>query len=207
MKLPDKSIANLVKYYYSWKKTRSRTSLMDRQARRFNLQKDDGSDNGSEVGSENEEESPNDTGRLSENGDTSIPDGKPRCENCSTTASGQFHNTSKGIFCRACYSFWRRTGMMRNMNAVRKHEPGSTRHNPMKSKRKPPRGMFINLPDLMTMVNGPAGQGEAILKALDSEILNLKRNIQNIKPIVNQSKLKTSGLNQFKRVEVSIMLN
>ncbi|KAL0828919.1 hypothetical protein ABMA28_003819 [Loxostege sticticalis] len=27
--LPDKSIASLVKYYYSWKKTRARTSLMD----------------------------------------------------------------------------------------------------------------------------------------------------------------------------------
>ena len=34
-KLPDKTIASLVKYYYSWKKTRSRTSLMDRQARKL----------------------------------------------------------------------------------------------------------------------------------------------------------------------------
>jgi len=32
--LPDKSIADLVKYYYSWKKTRSRTSMMDRHARK-----------------------------------------------------------------------------------------------------------------------------------------------------------------------------
>ncbi|KAI2650109.1 REST corepressor 3 [Labeo rohita] len=32
--LPDKSISSLVKYYYSWK-TRSRTSLMDRQARKL----------------------------------------------------------------------------------------------------------------------------------------------------------------------------
>lgn len=29
--LPDKPIPSLVKYYYSWKKTRSRTSVMDRQ--------------------------------------------------------------------------------------------------------------------------------------------------------------------------------
>ena len=29
--LPDKSIAALVRYYYSWKKTRVRSSLMDRQ--------------------------------------------------------------------------------------------------------------------------------------------------------------------------------
>lgn len=27
--LPDKSIPTLVKYYYSWKKTRSRSSVMD----------------------------------------------------------------------------------------------------------------------------------------------------------------------------------
>ncbi|XP_059400110.1 REST corepressor 3-like [Carassius carassius] len=33
--LPDKSISSLVKYYYSWKKTRSRTSLMDRQTRKL----------------------------------------------------------------------------------------------------------------------------------------------------------------------------
>ena len=35
--LPDKSIAQLVKYYYGWKKTRTRTSLMDRQARKLQV--------------------------------------------------------------------------------------------------------------------------------------------------------------------------
>jgi len=47
--LPDKSIAALVKYYYSWKKTRTRTSLMDRQARRLGQQREDGSGYGSEA--------------------------------------------------------------------------------------------------------------------------------------------------------------
>lgn len=32
--LPDKTIASLVKFYYSWKKTRSKTSVMDRHARK-----------------------------------------------------------------------------------------------------------------------------------------------------------------------------
>lgn len=40
--LPDKSIAALVKYYYSWKKTRTRTSLMDRQARKLAVVREDG---------------------------------------------------------------------------------------------------------------------------------------------------------------------
>ncbi|XP_065514058.1 REST corepressor 2-like [Caloenas nicobarica] len=38
--LPDKLISSLVKYYYSWKKTRTRTSVMDRQARRLLGRKD-----------------------------------------------------------------------------------------------------------------------------------------------------------------------
>ncbi|XP_015276034.1 PREDICTED: REST corepressor 2 [Gekko japonicus] len=44
--LPDKLIPSLVKYYYSWKKTRSRTSVMDRQARKLlsKKEKDDSND-------------------------------------------------------------------------------------------------------------------------------------------------------------------
>lgn len=53
--LPDKSIASLVKFYYSWKKTRSRTSVMDRQEK---IKKNDSSENGSDHGSN--EDSDND---------------------------------------------------------------------------------------------------------------------------------------------------
>lgn len=56
--LPDKSIASLVKYYYSWKKTRHRSSAMDRQEKAIKAVVKDGSENGSEVGSN--EESDND---------------------------------------------------------------------------------------------------------------------------------------------------
>ncbi|XP_049285812.1 REST corepressor 2 [Anopheles funestus] len=49
--LPDKSIASLVKFYYSWKKTRSRTSVMDRQEK---IKKNDSSENGSDHGSNEE---------------------------------------------------------------------------------------------------------------------------------------------------------
>jgi hypothetical protein len=55
--LPDKSIASLVKYYYSWKKTRSRTSLMDRQARKLAVHREEGSEVGSELGSNTDSDS------------------------------------------------------------------------------------------------------------------------------------------------------
>ncbi|XP_029470573.1 REST corepressor 2 isoform X2 [Rhinatrema bivittatum] len=38
--LPDKLIPSLVKHYYSWKKTRMRTSVMDRQARKLIAKKE-----------------------------------------------------------------------------------------------------------------------------------------------------------------------
>lgn len=180
---------------------------MDRQVRRFNTQKDDGSEAGSEGGSDNESDVANENNKQAET-DHGSQDGKVRCENCYTTASGQFHNTSKGVLCRACYSYWRRTGMMRNMNSVRKHEPGSTRHNPMKSKRKPPRGMYISSSDLNTIAGGPPGQGEALLKAIDSEVINLKRQVQNNKQMISQLRHKTScGVDEFRPVEVIILIN
>ncbi|XP_050082589.1 REST corepressor 1 [Anopheles aquasalis] len=82
--LPDKTIASLVKFYYSWKKTRSRTSVMDRQEK---LKKNDSSENGSDHGS-NEE---------SDNEDKSSPtsasaSGQNQAPNSTTTANQSVSN-------------------------------------------------------------------------------------------------------------------
>ncbi|XP_049533896.1 REST corepressor [Anopheles darlingi] len=76
--LPDKTIASLVKFYYSWKKTRSRTSVMDRQEK---LKKNDSSENGSDHGSN--EESDNDDKPSS----TSASAGQNQAPNSTTTAA------------------------------------------------------------------------------------------------------------------------
>ncbi|XP_058448258.1 REST corepressor isoform X1 [Malaya genurostris] len=66
--LPDKSIASLVKFYYSWKKTRSRTSVMDRQEK---MKKNDSSENGSDHGSN--EDSDNDDKPSASTGSNPAP--------------------------------------------------------------------------------------------------------------------------------------
>jgi len=191
--LPDKAMASLVKYYYSWKKTRSRTSLMDRQARRLKEdQKDDASDAASDAdGSDG-------IGDTDEKGDIIDPrvDGKPRCQNCCTTATGQFHNTNKGMLCNACYSFWRRTGTMKSSSS-KKVETGpststvtSSPVNRSKLLRKPPRGMFIDKVQLEELAQGSSEQGNIILRGLDQEIVSLKRQVQNNKQIISQTKHK-----------------
>lgn len=181
---------------------------MDRQARRFNTQRDDGSDGASDNASGNESENieggdSNNNNNNNSTNNNGVSDKKTRCDNCAANFGGDSHWTSKGTLCKTCYQFWRRTGMMRNVPSARKHEPpGSTRHNPIKSKRKPPRGMFINVQDLMSMVNGPPGQGEAFLRGLNAEIVNLKRNVQALKAQISQYKTETSPLKELKRLEI-----
>ena len=65
---------------------------------------------------------------------------------------------------------------MRSVGAKR-HEHGQHRHNPMRHKRKPPRGMYLSNDDLKSMVSGPPGQAEAILKSLDTELVSAKRQV------------------------------
>lgn len=62
----------------------------------------------------------------------------------------------------------------------KRHEHGQHRHNPMRHKRKPPRGMYLNNEDLKAMVTGPVGKAEAILKNLDSELVSAKRTVTMI---------------------------
>lgn len=53
----------------------------------------------------------------------------------------------------------------------------SARHNPARSKRKPPRGMHLNYDDLVAIVTGPSGEGDTILRSMDSEIVSFKRQV------------------------------
>ncbi|XP_074604424.1 REST corepressor 3-like [Brevipalpus obovatus] len=196
--LPDKSIANLVKYYYLWKKTRCRTSLMDRQARRFQNQREDGSDGGSDGSSGNEMDTA--TNENEQNGSTNVL----RCENCSTTLTEQTNSTDKSNLCRSCYTHYRRTGSIKKLNSSSKNDIlGLNKKNPLKSKRKPPRGMPINMDDLKLMINGPPGQGEAFIRTLNAEIVNLKRIVQSYKAHISQSKEAVQSLRDLKRLDVS----
>lgn len=53
----------------------------------------------------------------------------------------------------------------------------SGRHIPARSKRKPPRGMHLNYDDLVAIVNGTTGDGDSILRSMDSEIVSFKRQV------------------------------
>ncbi|XP_076312771.1 REST corepressor 1-like isoform X2 [Tachypleus tridentatus] len=183
-------------------KTRTRTSLMDRQARKMSgHQNENSSDAGSEAVSEN------DSDMETENGEGKEESSKS-CSNCGAYYS-QLFPTSKGILCNGCYQYWRRTGMMRSAGGpMKKHESTSARHNPMRSKRKPPRGMYLSHEDLISIATGPPNQAENSLRSLDLEIVSLKRQVQNNKQMVSQLKHKiAAGINGFLTNEVANRIN
>ncbi|KAB0800060.1 hypothetical protein PPYR_07940 [Photinus pyralis] len=201
--LPEKTIASLVKYYYSWKKIRSRTSQMDKQARKLTTPREDGtpSEAGSEGGSNDDSDhdekkwtihrgirrksdTPPRSGTSDENGNQGEGGACSNCGvNCTVT-----HVTPKGTLCTSCFQHWRRTGILRPTSgptASKRGAPIGARH-----KRKPPRGMYINHDDLAAMASGSAGV--LILKAMDRELEALHRQIQQNKQVVSSLKRKHS---------------
>ncbi|XP_050298627.1 REST corepressor 2 [Anthonomus grandis grandis] len=169
--LPDKSIASLVKYYYSWKKTRSRTSLMDKQAKKLNAPKEDGEEGVDHASNEESDHDDNKGERGS-------------CSNCGVICSIA-HRSPKGQVCNSCYQHWRRTGSNRPTSG-----PAMGKRGPGRAKGKPPKGMHINYDDLATMASGNAGT--LLLKQMERELDSLQRQIQQNKQTISSLKRKHS---------------
>lgn len=205
--LPDKTIPSLVKYYYSWKKTRTRTSLMDRQARRLAGSREDGSDGASDAGSENDSDMEVDNAENKEEASAGGP-----CSSCGSPMT-QAYTSSKGSLCASCYQHWKRSGGCKGALA-----PGGRKHHerqpPIRgggvaaNRRRPPRGMCLQYQDLVSMATGPPGQGDAILRAMDSELVALKRQVQNNKQMISQLRHKTAmGIENLRPPEANARVN
>jgi len=154
--LPDKSIAALVKYYYSWKKTRTRTSLMDRQARKLTSVREDGG-----YGEEN------------------FP------EAASDEEDKEMRPT---------------TGPMRKDGVKPKHAI-------FRNSSQPPKGMHINHDDLVGLATGPSGQGEALLRSQDREIVSHKRLVQNNKQMLSSLRMRRARDKDFEPYRVPESVN
>ncbi|XP_056384466.1 REST corepressor 2 [Hyla sarda] len=164
--LPDKLIPSLVKYYYSWKKTRSRTSVMD-----WRLQ------------SKHEEgnEEVDDVHKMSNN-DLDAADIKKE-ESHKSTSIGK-------------------PGPVKKESVVSQY-----RHHPLRSRRRPPKGMHLSKSDLAAVC---ASQEMPVLtlNQLDTQLVSLKCQVQHIKQM-NSSLKQTinGGISDIRPPELNIKLN
>uniref|UniRef100_A0A2A4K8N8 REST corepressor n=1 Tax=Heliothis virescens TaxID=7102 RepID=A0A2A4K8N8_HELVI len=212
--LPDKSIASLVKYYYSWKKTRARTSLMDVVSEGRNATSSGTGKRESGAGSEpggSDKESDND-----EKGEGGGESAGKWCTVCGILCNQiTAHNSQK--LCQACLVHARRTGTMRPLcGPSGRRGPGSKQQ---RYKHRLPRGIYINHDDLVAMATGPQpgdppqpgliNQGEAMLKAMDREIVSLKRQVQQNKQQLSAMKRKVgdSGVEELRPGEPPAKIN
>ncbi|XP_069501218.1 REST corepressor 2 isoform X1 [Ambystoma mexicanum] len=168
--LPDKVIPSLVKYYYSWKKTRMRTSVMDRQARKLMAKK---------------EESPEEFDEVKKVLDTEIDPMDSKKEE----PSEEKQETLKA-------------GPIKKESQVSQY-----RHHPLRSRRRPPKGMYLNPADISAISTSP-DLSSLSLRHLDSQLVSLKRQVQSMKQI--NSSLKQSleeGIDDFRPPEANTKLN
>lgn len=218
--LPDKSMANLISYYYSWKKTRTRASLMERQTRRFASRKNAGADAEDEGDDENEniandlslvsEENGADDDGDSEEMDTELGnrlqnrtqedderEDDPDIWCCMCRKELRISGKNLGViidpvvdkFCTSCYLEWKSGGKL----VMTGTEIGDCFYGPDGSARK----ILFCYQDVVRLVEGNQDQGELMLKQLEGQIEDSKREIQNkkqklsfvndkIKPIAEQ---------------------
>ncbi|XP_078063654.1 REST corepressor 3-like isoform X3 [Mustelus asterias] len=171
--LPDKLISSLVKYYYSWKKTRTRTSVMDRQARKLvhKKEREDSNDEAEEV-----------TVQIADDSDYE-PDVKRE-------RSGEQKPTNG-----------------KSMSVKRESQSIQYRHHPPRSKRRPPKDMYLSQ-DEVAGVSANPNAATISLRQLDSQLISIKRQVQTIKQI-NSSLKQTldGGIDKLRPPETNPKLN
>ncbi|XP_061737110.1 REST corepressor 3 isoform X1 [Nerophis ophidion] len=180
--LPDKSISSLVKYYYSWKKTRSRTSLMDRQARKLASRSNQG----------DSEEEMEETHVIETNDSDYDPNKEAKKEVsgchgdpsfCSRRPSSPQPNQAEPSTPASKLALGRR-----------EHQTLQHRHH-QRSRCRPPKGMYLTQDDVVA-VSCSAAAANALLRQLDMELVSLKRQVQNAKQM-------NSGLKQVLEVGIN----
>ncbi|KAE8278992.1 REST corepressor 2 [Larimichthys crocea] len=176
--LPDKLISSLVKYYYSWKKTRTRTSVMDRQARRLvnKREKDDSNDDIEE-------------GDPGSDSDFEIDTKKEAVKQNPNNA-----NTDKTMPSRS--------------GPIKKENFGAQyRHHPLRARRRPPKGMYLEQGDI-TSLSASHDAGVLTVRQLDTQLVSLKRQVQSIKQNNSSLKQSISeGLDIYRPAEPAPKMN
>uniref|UniRef100_A0A3P9N9I3 REST corepressor 1 n=1 Tax=Poecilia reticulata TaxID=8081 RepID=A0A3P9N9I3_POERE len=150
--LPDKSMASLVRFYYSWKKSRSKTSMMDRQTRK---QKREHGDSDEEV--ENGNENPSSDSEMDLNKDKKEPS--------SASEKTEVKPPSAQVCCCGC--------LQSDVDGVSVCEQTGGKTS-QRMKKRPPRGMFLKQQDVVSLSSSTA---QGLTRQLDSQLVSIKRQV------------------------------
>ncbi|XP_061535456.1 REST corepressor 3 isoform X1 [Phycodurus eques] len=195
--LPDKSISSLVKYYYSWKKTRSRTSLMDRQARKLANRSNQGDRKVHGTGGAKR--------RTQENRKTySSRDEMEEANTMETNDSD--YDPNKEAKKEPNNLADPPPPASKLAPGRREHQTLQHRHH-QRSRCRPPKGMYLTQDDVVA-VSCSAAAANTLLRQLDMELVSLKRQVQNAKQMNSGLKhVLESGIHDFRLPESAQKVN
>ncbi|CAG0915603.1 unnamed protein product [Notodromas monacha] len=195
--LPEKSIASLVKYYYSWKKTRLKSSYIDKCMEKSTLPRLVG--DGSTAGDLTE--------LLAHITDHWSEERSTICSNCSIPMQIPLP-TAFGSQCSTCYKHWAVTGNHRPLvTSVRRAFAGlnnvvnggsgdvtpakvhddstsSAEVSPdskIKGRVRPPKGISVDHDDLLMIGSQSVEENLNMLKKLDDKVQSLRQLVQKQK--------------------------
>ena len=209
--LPDKSMASLINYYYTWKKTRTRASLMERQTRRFAAKRNTDS-NGPSDEEEAEDENGQDTSKDEEVEKEPEQQDEDKtndhchlkcCESlreesqiacCLCNVELRNHSKNNAIivdgvidnFCEKCYMSWRASGK----KIVSDAEFGDCFYTITSKDAPSKRQILFSYSDVLNLVQGTPEHGDLMLRYLDTQIEDRMRDIQTKKQTLSQVNLK-----------------
>ncbi|KAM6973122.1 REST corepressor 1 [Aplochiton taeniatus] len=184
--LPDKSIASLVRFYYSWKKTRSKTSLMDRHARKQKRERE-----------ESEDEVEDGNGKPPS--DTEYEPNKEEKKELGLAADKQEAKPVTAV--------QKPAAVAEKVPHVKKEVQGLSGKNLHRAKKKPPKGMHLNHGDVAAM-SSSGSTAVGVIRQLDAELVAIKRQIQSIKQSNSSLKEKLHpGVQDFRLPEVNQKFN
>uniref|UniRef100_UPI00358FB647 REST corepressor 1-like isoform X2 n=1 Tax=Myxine glutinosa TaxID=7769 RepID=UPI00358FB647 len=185
--LPDKSIGSLVRYYYGWKKTRSRTSLMDRQARRFASKREDRCISEALLKGDEDPEARPVEGSVKPREVLH----EPKTELGGETWAAQPNHTVPAIR--------RDVALVHPRHPHHPHHAGRARH-------RPPRDMHLAKEDL-SVLSASREPGE-LCRHLEAELVALKRQVQSAKQANSRLKVQLqAGVEAYRPPELVMKLN
>lgn len=185
--LPDKKVSSLVKFYYTWKKTKSKSSYLDRQVKKGSQTKDDSTTDSAT----NDVMADSDPEYEPNNGVSSHKSQSKECILCKNRTGTHFYNSKMGLLCTKCYNSKRKDGSLKSTaNLV---VDSNARHTNKVDARKMELISKLS-PDLTTMLadidilNEVAKERQLpikskVISSLDNEIEEMTKKYKNLKQV------------------------
>lgn len=196
--IPQKQIAQIVKFYYTWKKTKHNISLIDKYQKKRSRRNATSENNGSTADVDEDisdcESYPSEkkwkpgcqqkapvvqTRRSDSQGEGFCSNCNIHCNNC--------YPTAKGKMCGSCHAHFKRTGALRPTMANDVNTLSV-----LKLRKYPPKGMYLNHDDLSMITVDE--QANTFFYNLSREIVAVKRVIQYNKQHISEYLDKHSSL-------------